>query len=469
MALNNIEHIVVLMLENRSFDHFLGSLSLNGRSDVDGLQKGMTVPDASGVEQPIKEITNERFLTDPGHGFADVQAQLANGNRGFITNYATMFKSAAQGKKLAPEIIRYQTKKTLPVTYALAEEYAICDQWFSPVPSETWPNRIFASAATTRGNLTNKIQLYNLQTVFSRLRDGRREWAVYNDQIPNLVNIKALAGEWLRTRHAQDSRFPSIQSFFIDCKAGRLPEYSWIEPVYFEKAGPIRIATANDDHPPHDIAQGQRFIASIYRALRTSPLWEKSMLVILTDEHGGFYDHVVPPSNVPPPDASPGDFGFDFKQLGVRVPVVVVSPLISKRKVIRSASGFFDHTSLIRTVCERWNLPPLTSRDAAANSLGAAIDLDVPRTDDKATLKFIDAFLAQAQPKGLTGGPTTSAATINKSGRTVASMLSVPPPQAKGLGLAGAADTESEFQESMRGLAALIDARADELEVTPST
>jgi phospholipase C len=476
MSLDKIEHIVVLMLENRSFDHMLGALSLNGRADINGLKPGMTNPDEWEVEQPIQAITNERFLTDPGHGFIDVAKQLEKGNRGFIKNYGERFPVLDKRKKYAPEIIHYQTAATVPISYRLVGEYAVCDEWFSSVPSETWPNRIFASAATTLGRLDNSLHIYDLPTVFSRLREYRREWAVYNDQLPNVLNLKHMAGEWLRTRHRPGSRFPSMDTFFADCANGRLPEYSWIEPIYFDKIAHIHIATCNDDHPPHDILEGQRLIGEVYRAIRRSPLWTKTMLIILTDEHGGFFDHQAPPNDtwVPAPDDSVSDPPFNFHQLGVRVPCIVVSPWTSRASVIRGeAKTFFDHTSLIASACRRWKMPPLTRRDAAANDLSRALDLEVPRSDDEDTLAFVENWLAESGPMTLGDeqGPAQSVTTVGLGGREVAAMFSMGPPEATPTTLGGEiapGTEESEFQERMRALATELIRRADELEAAAS-
>lgn len=464
MPMQDIQHIVVLMLENRSFDHMIGDLSLNGRADVDGLQPGMNNPDAFGGTAPIKAVTTEKYLTDAGHAFLDVQQQLqpANGDpQGYVINYATRFPTKAKQKKLAPEIMHYQTPDTVPVHHWLADEYALSDRWFCPVPSETWPNRVFAAAATTNGRLRNGLPLYKLPTIYSRLRDLGLEWACYNDQIPNMINIRKLAGEWLRTRHAPDSRFRSMKQFEKDCEAGTLREYSFIEPVYFFRG-------ANDDHPPHDIRKGQILAAQVYLAIRRNEdLWKKTVLIVTYDEHGGFFDHVQPPNApwIPSPDLPPGkkpEMGFDFHQLGPRVPLLLISPWASKKSVFRpQAQEFFDHTSLIRSASIRWGLPPLTSRDAAARDFWFALDLAAPRTDDTETFQKIDLWYRQAKPKTLSVTNVEQQEMVGMDGRQVAGIIAR---EGKTKTLAIENEVPSDFQQSMQELAAEVAANAEELE-----
>jgi phospholipase C len=467
MPMEDIQHIVVLMLENRSFDHMLGDLSLNGRTDVDGLAPGMSNPDPFGGTAEIQAVTTERFLTDAGHAFLDVKQQLdgvgGQPNQGFVINYATRFPTEAKQRKLAPEIMHYQTADTVPVHHWLADEYAISDRWFCSVPSETWPNRIFAAAATTNGRVKNGLPLYNLPTIFSRLRDKGLEWACYNDQLPLLTTIIPLAGEYIRSRHRPKSRFRSMQQFEEDCDAGTLREYSFIEPIYLWDA-------ANDDHPPHDIEKGQLLAAQVYLAIRRNEeLWKKTVLIITPDEHGGFFDHVPPAEGafIPAPALPPGTtppFGFDFHRLGPRVPLILVSPWASKRSVFRPAANeFFDHTSLIRSAAVRWDLEPLTARDEGARDFWAALDLAEPRTDDTDTFDAIDIWYRKTRPKTLSADAMEENELVGMDGRSVASLIAR---EGQARTLAIEDEVPSELQLSVQELAAEIDARADELEAT---
>ncbi len=461
MATGDIQHVVVLMLENRSFDHFLGDLSLGGkRTDVNGLSKGLSNPGAFGGTVPIKAVTNERFITDGGHTFSDVQDQLKaeNGipNQGFVRNYAKQFKTEREAKKYAHEIMHYQTAKTVPVHYLLADEYAISDTWFCSVPSETWPNRIFTAAATTNGRLKNGLPLYELETIYSRLADKGLTWAVYNDQLPNVINIEHMAGEFVRSRHKPASRFRSMVQFESDCAQGKLPAYSFIEPVYF-------FSGANDDHPPHDISKGQALIAQVYLAIRRNEaLWKKTVLLITDDEHGGFYDHVPTPQGawIPAPATTrKPDFDFDFHQLGPRVPMILVSPWTAKRSVFRSGPNeYFDHTSIIRSVALRFGLKPLTARDKGAKDFWSALTEKQPRTDDTATFKKIEALYAQLKPIGLESVEEGEA--VGLSGQQVAALIST---KGRERSLEAVGEVYSEFQLSMEQLADEIAANAQTL------
>jgi phospholipase C len=468
MPIEDIEHIVVLMLENRSFDHLLGGLSVSGgRGDVDGVLPDMSNPNSFGGTSFVRPVTTEKFLTDPHHGFTEVEGQLRtiNGksNQGFVFSYETTFPTPDKKKRLAPEIMAYQTPAGVPIHFALAQEYAISDRWFSPVPSETWPNRIFANAATTVGRLTNDIHLYNLQTVFSRLRGKGLEWACYNDQIPNMINIRHLAGEWLRSRHRPTSRFRSMDQFEADCAASALRQYSFIEPIYF-------FGGANDDHPPHDLIKGELLLAQIYLAIRKNEtLWRKTMLIVTMDEHGGFFDHVPPPKGpfIPAPKLPSGvkpDFGFEFDQLGPRVPAIVVTPWASQRQLFRpGVDEFYDHTSMIRTAAQRWQFEPLTERDAKAKDLWNVLDLAAPRTDDAATFKQISDWYNFQRPQTLAAVTPVQREMVGADGHAVAARIAAERPKAT-LATATGERQMSEFQVSMSDLAAAVLAESPALQ-----
>jgi phospholipase C len=183
-------------------------------------------------------------------------------------------------------------------------------------------------------------------------------------------------GNFPDTVGADASHFGLFTDFRAAAAAGTLPGYSFLEPSWS--------STGNSQHPNYDVALGEQLIHDVYYALRNGPGWDSTLLVITYDEHGGCYDHVPPPSGATPPDSSAGEFGFDFTRFGVRVPTVLVSPLIAAGTVFRAPDGAtpLDHTSLLKTVEQRWGLPALTARDAAAHGVGTALTLTAPRTDD---------------------------------------------------------------------------------------
>ena len=297
----------------------------------------------------------------------------------------------------------YFAAGTMPVTHALAREYAVSDQWFAAVPSGTWPNRLFLVAGSSGGRVTNTAPtfLFDMQTVFDRLPDDR--WAVYNDQIPNVTLIRHLAFEWLADR-VTGTHFRSLERFDRDCQDGSLPTFSYIEPAYLGDA-------ADDSHPPRDVLPSERLVARVYRSLRRSPLWGRSILLILYDEHGGFFDHVRPPEDVPSPGT--GERGFGFARLGIRTPCLLVSPLVARGQVWRPGDGrFADHTSLIASVLRFAGAAPLTARDEGAADIWSVVTSHTPRVDDGPTLDTIETWL-EGQERLVTQGDPRAA----RSGR----------------------------------------------------
>jgi phospholipase C len=393
-----IDHIVVLLLENRSFDCLLGCLQPRG-PNFDGL---------SGLESNLYTLTNEQVFTwadrtlepgmmtipdpDPGEFFSDMNTQLfgiggAPNHQpppmsGFVDNYMGQPKADRPYVFRAP--MHHFTPDQVPVISILARSFAVCDQWHASAPCQTWPNRFFVHTATAGGyvNNTPKILPYRAPSIFRRLSEAGRTSRVYFHDVPQSLT---LADQWL----VAAERFRPIAKFWYDADHGSLADYTFIEPRYFtdEVSGHI----PNDQHPPHDVVYGEQLIAKVYNALRSSPTWKKTLFVITYDEHGGCFDHSPPPLAAPPfPVAGPDNFLFD--RYGVRVPAVIVSPYIAAGTILRNDTADlpnggparpFDHTSIIRTIRERFdpNGAPLTARDAAAPSLDLALNLDAPSND----------------------------------------------------------------------------------------
>jgi phospholipase C len=212
---------------------------------------------------------------------------------------------------------------------------------------------------------------YTCPSIFGLLTNNNIGWSIYGyDQDP------LTRQDFTDTTDADDSHFGLFTDFQAAAAAGTLPAYTFLEPSWG--------ASGNSQHPNYNVALGEQLIHDVYYALRNVPSWNDTLLIITYDEHGGCYDHVPPPSGATPPDNSAGEFGFDFTRFGPRVPAVLVSPLIAPGTVFRAPAGAvpLDHTSILKTVETRWNLPALTARDAAASDLGAVLTLSVPRTDD---------------------------------------------------------------------------------------
>jgi len=413
-----IEHVFVLMLENRSYDHMLGFADLSGTDAVTG---ELTVADGANpaihanvdpadsanvpVGTPAVFKIEGTMDNDPGHEFHHVITQLAGGNAppydpalgypaidmsGFI---ATHRQRGADDPK---SVMRCFDPEQLPVLTTLAREFAVCDRWFSSMPGPTWPNRFFAAAGSSGGlddspgsieiviNTTlDGYRFYN-GTIYDLLDSKCLPWKIYHgDELP--VSF-ALAG--MTTNRIAD-RFDDVDDFDDDVSDGYDAVFTFIEPHY----GNILPGTSEDytcgtsQHPLDDVTRGERLIKDVYEAIRNSDLWERSVLIITWDEHGGFYDHVEPPATVPPGDP-PGDpdnvqVGFDFGQLGVRVPAVVVSPRIERGLIDHTP---YDHTSIPATVQRLFGLAAMTDRDAQANDIRHLFNLETPRTDTPTTL-----------------------------------------------------------------------------------
>ena len=400
-GLNAIQHVVVLMLENRSFDHMLGYLYPGNLSPSGQPFEGLTGTE-SNVGTNGQPVTVFRIQTttpnayympgaDPGEGYMATNDQLYGSNRGpsssgqaascggYIANYAytLSWQSKESGSwpivagTIEGDIMGCFTPETLPILSELAREYAVCDQWFSSVPTETLPNRAFACAATSQGHMDDKTHTFSSPTIFGLLDAANLGWAIYGyDAEPLTKNT------FTQISSADASHFGKFTDFQAAAATGTLPAYTFVEPSWS--------STGKSQHPNYDVALGEQLIHDVYETLRGGPGWPETLLVITYDEHGGCYDHVPPPWGAVPPDNDAGEFGFGFDRFGVRVPTVLVSPLIAPGTVYRApAAGTpLDHTSVLKTVEQRWNLPALTKRDAAAPGFGDVFTLATPRTDD---------------------------------------------------------------------------------------
>ena len=342
---SGIEHIILLMMENRSFDHFLGWLP-----GADGRQAGLSYPDRSGVLQPTHPLAPD-FQgcghPDPDHSYAGGRIEFDNG--------------ACDGWLRAGEndaySIGYYTQEDLSFLGSAATSWTTCDGYFAAIMAETFPNRMYQHAAQT-DRLENSAVLSTLPTIWDRLADRNLAGRYYFSDVPFL----ALWG----AKYLPISR--PLAAFLADCASGALPAVSYVDPRFIDEES----GTSGDDHPHADIRNGEAFLNLVYSAVTSGPAWSKTVLIINYDEWGGFFEHVPPtPAPIPPADRIAGN--ADGLR-GFRVPCAIVSPFARRAFV---AHTLFDHTSVLRFIEWRWGLEPLTERDATANNIAEALDFKV--------------------------------------------------------------------------------------------
>ncbi|XP_047319538.1 non-specific phospholipase C1 [Impatiens glandulifera] len=388
-----IKTLVVIVMENRSFDHILGWLKTT-RPDIDGLTGKESNPlNASDPNSPQILVSDDAVFidSDPGHSIQAIREQIFGTNdtsadpapmNGFVQQALSMEtegmeKTVMSGFK--PELV--------PIYTELANEFAVLDRWFASVPASTQPNRFYVHSATSHGASSNVrkdlIHGFPQKTIFDSLEENDLTFGIYYQNIPATLFFKSLR----KLKHTVKFHDYKL-NFKSHARKGKLPNYSVIEQRYFD----ISIDPANDDHPSHDVALGQKFVKEVYEILRASPQWKEMALLITYDEHGGFYDHVpTPVNNVPNPDGiiGPEPHYFQFDRLGVRVPTFLISPWVDKATVIHEPNGptpysQFEHSSIPATVKKLFNLKSnfLTRRDAWAGTFENVFHIrNTPRDD----------------------------------------------------------------------------------------
>ncbi|WOK99101.1 non-specific phospholipase C2-like [Canna indica] len=391
-----IKTVVVLVMENRSFDHMLGWMKrLN--PEINGVTGAEWNP-VSALDPASEKVyfrDGAQYVDpDPGHSFQAIREQIFGSNdtsaapppmSGFVQQARSM------SAEMTESVMNGFPPEMVAVYRALVEEFAVFDRWFASVPSSTQPNRLYVHSGTSHGAVSNAagelIKGYPQRTIFENLDDAGLSFGIYFQNVPatlfyrNLRKLKYLF------------KFISYDLAFKDrAKKGKLENYVVIEQRYMDS----KEKPATDDHPSHDVYQGQMFIKEVYEALRASPQWNETLLVITYDEHGGFFDHVpTPVRGVPSPDGvvSPEPFFFNFDRLGVRVPTIMVSPWIEKGTVVHAPNGptptsEYEHSSIPATVKKIFDLPSfLTKRDEWAGTFEGIVQTRTePRTDCPAEL-----------------------------------------------------------------------------------
>ncbi|MFZ0302436.1 MAG: alkaline phosphatase family protein [Terracidiphilus sp.] len=387
-GLDALKHIVVLMMENRSFDHMLGSLkAVNPQIDgVDGTQWNSDTQGNQVMVQPLAQYQGQ-LDPDPDHAFPAVDQQIFNGDQsnprvasmqGFVQNYYVQQQDVAHSQK----IMYHFTQDQLPVLTSLALNFAVFNRWFASIPGPTLCNRAFAHYGTSFGQVGMNVFYPQGKSIYERLQDaGHTAKLYYFDQQSSSLEVVNLL------QH-QPQLFATYDQFIADCKSGTLSDYSFIEPNYSDHDNDDGSQLASDQHPDHNVQAGELYIASVYNAIQSKPaLWASTALLVVYDEHGGIFDHVPPPDCVPDGySAGPADtqlsFTFNFDRLGVRVPAILISPWVPKGTVV-GTDRVFEHASIPNTVTNHFigPYPAATLREQAAQTFLDLLSLPAIRTD----------------------------------------------------------------------------------------
>ncbi|HET9105161.1 MAG TPA: alkaline phosphatase family protein [Solirubrobacteraceae bacterium] len=365
-SLPEIEHVIVLMMENHSFDNLLGmaAYQVPGRRGLDGLRqrRGRLIDvnrDAAG--HPVHAARAASPCQLPAVPSQSWNASHTSWNHGRMDGFV---------RASGPMAMRYWDEHDLPFTYSLVRHYPIGQRYFCSVMAQTFPNRRFFFAGSASGTVDDKTDAIVTPppngTIWDRLDAHHIDWAVYYENTPSFVIVPT------SNTPARAPRLRTMDAFFTAAKSGALPAFSFLEPNY---------ETTSEENP-QDIQVGERFVAAVVNAVTHSPQWKRTALFITWDEHGGYYDHVPPPRAIPPDDArpirSPGAAplapgGFD--RYGFRVPLIVVSPWARRNYVSNVVQ---DHTSLAAFLQYKWNLPAMTFRDANAAPMTDYFDFSRP-------------------------------------------------------------------------------------------
>jgi|HubBroStandDraft_6_1064221.scaffolds.fasta_scaffold08440_2 phospholipase C len=436
MGSNQIQHVFVLILENRSFDHLLGFSGLQGTDAATGAPtkiNGLSGTESNtfgGQSFPVTQESLFRMPADPGHEFANVLEQLCGPSANYpnsgaypaIDNSGYVASYVASGGSNPADLMKCFTAAQLPVLNALANEFVVCDNWHASMPGPTWPNRMFVHAASSGGldhsPMTAEILEWETLdgfsfangSIFDALKQKGITRCLYaGDDFPMVAALKGIQLGDIRqfSDFAGDLAQPSF-----------LFSYVFIEPSY-DVLNDYKSGTSQ--HPLADITQGEALIKATYEAIRGSAVWASSLLIITWDEHGGFYDHATPPAAVAPGDTAPNSknnqTGFTFEQYGPRVPAIAISPLIPRNLIDHR---LYDHSSIPATIEEIFGLSALTHRDAAANRLAALATLTTPRLDAPATLPLpADSGAGLSHALALMQTPAAEALSVSRPADTV--------------------------------------------------
>jgi phospholipase C len=381
------DHVVVVMMENHSFDNLLGALAHSGQPKAQGLKfntRGVALNSNPGPEGAVRSFPFATTAQGPNvsQSWNATHRQIDGGKMdGFVSSVGG-----------ADQPMGYWTKDLLPFPYSLASTFCVANRWFSSAPCQTYPNRRFLMAGTAYGNISTDVESLKDPpppngTIWDRLHHYEISWRNYFTDLPSVGIIGSTVEKY-------PQNLAPIAKFYGDCAAGTLPSVSIVDPE-FGVAGIVGSSlatlpalqpiaekletTGGDEENPQDMAYGEYWASTVLKAVLNSPAWPRTLLIYTYDEHGGYYDHVPPPAAIAPdsiaPKLGPGDVPGGYDIYGPRVPAVVVSPY-SKPNAVTNV--VHDHTSFLATVQAKWNLPALTYRDANAKTVKDFLNLEAP-------------------------------------------------------------------------------------------
>jgi phospholipase C len=380
------DHVVVVMMENHSFDNLLGALSRSGQPKAHGLHFDAQGNARNWNPGPSGKVRAYPFPTTAqapsvSQSWNATHEQINGGKMdGFISSVDSI------------QPMGYWTEEVLPFAYSLARTFTLANRWFCSAPCQTYPNRRFLMAGTAYGDIaTNSESLQDAPppngTIFDRLQANSITWRNYFTDLPQTAIIPSIIEKY-------PTNLATIAQFYTDCATGLLPSVSFVDPEFgvlsdigeplaklpvLEPIGKTLETTGGDQENPQDMSYGESWAYTVLNAVLSSPAWPRTLLIYTYDEHGGYYDHVKPPAAIAPdsiaPVLGPEDIQGGYDIYGPRVPAVVVSPYSKPNSV---TNQLHDHTSVLATIEAKWNLPALTYRDANAKTVADFLDLKSP-------------------------------------------------------------------------------------------
>jgi phospholipase C len=354
-----IDTIVIVMMENRSFDHYFQKAKDHGLTDLDVAPADFENPGPDGKPVTIFRDTSLCFV-DTNHNWDGTHEQVGTTDKmdGFVKTNEGHHEIPVNGTpdmNAGARAMGYYDKPDLPFMYYVAEQFALGDRYFCSVLGPTWPNRAYLYAASSFGKVSNKFPEGVDQTIFDLLEKRGVSWKIYAGATPG-------AGIFVKQflQYREEHVAFSGDEFFTDAAAGKLPQVVFLDPKLASEG-----YASNDEHPPAIMQIGQEWLARVTKTMIESPHWSRSAMFLTYDEHGGLYDHVPPPKACEPDAREPELAGAKFDRYGIRVPFAVISPFAKKRFVSHKV---YDHTSIVRFVQARFTLPAMTKRDANAEA-----------------------------------------------------------------------------------------------------